>query len=265
MKLSLTCFLRLSKISLDNNFNILEISLAIATLLYLIYQLIWIARILQDSKTLFYEEVHLIKYGSLFKDINVIGFLGRNIKLFSMIQKLIFCFILVGLHDFPLIQIILLMINTLWILIIYLISKPFISAIINWIKILEYILFLFIYSIMIYFVHLQNKSLQPETLSESEELNFINMGWLFVGVLCFLIIVSFLCQTIMLLIAIFSAWRKIFWIIKQRFGSKKVIQMSNSSKDEESIDRLIAKVNKAVRGKFDVEYKFAQIKIEFKK
>ena len=69
----------------------------------------------------------------------------------------------------------------------------------------------------------------------------------------------------MLLLAIFSAFKKFHLIIKQRLRRETIIQKSHSSKDEESIDKLINKVKKTVRGNFSVNYKFAQISIEFKK
>ena len=94
---------------------------------------------------------------------------------------------------------------------------------------------------------------------------YINVGWLIIALISFLIVVSFLSQTIMLLIAIFSTFKKVYNIIKNRIRGKTIVVKPPISLDEGSIDSLINKIKGVVKEKVDVEYKFSQIVIECKK
>ena len=126
------------------------------------------------------EEKHFQMFGGLYVSLDLFHFFSRNFKIISFLNKIIFCLIVVYLHDYPMIQ----MITLLIFKIAYFSSKlcwpPYLKSIFNILLILQEVAYLTIFGINLYLIQLFKKFQSDGVITQEEEDKFFNLDWVMI-------------------------------------------------------------------------------------
>ena len=180
LDITLYSMLQLNNLSQQSFQFVFQGVLAFLGLAWALLFMAWVFYILQRPESEIVTPEFAEKYKLLVEDVSRASFFSKNFNLFLILQRFLFCFCLVVLHDIPLMSLIILLISQILIILIHLIFKPLGSFLATIMKISENIIFMVLYAISIAIHSYANALMHKhDFIDYEEEITYIDAGWAF--------------------------------------------------------------------------------------